>query len=193
LGGADGAVPFPEARSSRFLAGTVLRFCMSQGRTYPAASSRLPFLLLPMILSIELTSSSSLSLSPFLLLSFSLSSLGPSGHSHLFLSLPAYGAFARTRAFVPPRGSFVNFIVSCTDRVCCLAAPFTFSRMPRPTIFRRCPPTRSRRGSARLWRARVFFSPQLISSFARIFGARLMINAVVSTRHVDIERILGIE
>lgn len=34
-------------------------------------------------------------------------------------------------------------------RVCCPAAPFTFSRMPRPTIFRRCPSPRSRHDSAR--------------------------------------------
>lgn len=39
--------------------------------------------------------------------------------SSLSLSLPAYGILAGTCAFVPARGSFVNFVVSCT-RPCVL-------------------------------------------------------------------------
>lgn len=64
----------------------------------------------------------------FLSLSFPLSVPQPADRASFSLSLPAYSVFARTRAFVPARGSFVNFIVSCTrDR---RAAPW-----PRVYIF----------------------------------------------------------
>jgi len=52
----------------------------------------------------------------------------------LLLSLPACGVFARTRAFVPARGSFVNFVVSCT-RPARELPRLHFSRMPMALYF----------------------------------------------------------
>jgi len=61
--------------------------------------------------------------------SLSLLRCQPAGRTSFSFSLPAYSVFARMRAFVPARESFVNFIVSCTrDRAA-----------PRPRLhFLRC-------------------------------------------------------
>jgi len=47
---------------------------------------------------------------------------------------------ARTRAFVPARGSFVNFVVSCTSRP--ERSRLRFLGYRGPSIFKRCPPPR---------------------------------------------------
>lgn len=101
-------------------------FCVSacfRGVPIPRSFVPRPSFLLPMIVFAKPASSRTLSLLRY----------RPAGRL-LLLSLPACGIFARTRAFVPARGSFVNFVVSCT-RLAEELPRLHFSRMTMALYF----------------------------------------------------------